>query len=123
MIGRIPKKATQRRTPPPRFYNQFGDWYLAMAAYNSGPARPVGREAHRIRRLLELYNRNVLPKGLQLRPYHCRVTIMAKNPAQYGLDSVVKDKPLPYDTVKINYPIDLRLAAECVDASAADLLI
>jgi membrane-bound lytic murein transglycosylase D len=47
---------------------------------------------------------------------------MAKNPAQYGLDSVVKDKPIPYDTVKINYPIDLRLAAECVDASAADLL-
>ena len=47
---------------------------------------------------------------------------MAKNPAQYGLDSVVKEKPIPYDTVKINYPIDLRLAAECVDATAEDLL-
>jgi membrane-bound lytic murein transglycosylase D len=47
---------------------------------------------------------------------------MAKNPAQYGLDSVVKEKPVPYDTVKINYPIDLRLAAECVDATAEDLL-
>jgi membrane-bound lytic murein transglycosylase D len=47
---------------------------------------------------------------------------MAKNPAQYGLDSVVKEKPVPYDTVQINYPIDLRLAAECVDATAEDLL-
>jgi len=46
---------------------------------------------------------------------------MAKNPAQYGLDSVVKEKPVAYDTVKIDYPIDLRLAAECVDAKAEDL--
>jgi membrane-bound lytic murein transglycosylase D len=34
----------------------------------------------------------------------------------------VKEKPVPYDTVKIGYPIDLRLAAECVDASTSDLL-
>ena len=35
---------------------------------------------------------------------------------------MVKEKPVPYDTVKIDYPIDLRLAAECVDATADDLL-
>jgi membrane-bound lytic murein transglycosylase D len=35
---------------------------------------------------------------------------------------VVKETPVPYDTVKIGYPIDLRLAAECVDVSASDLL-
>ena len=46
---------------------------------------------------------------------------MAKNPAQYGLDSVIKEKPIAYDTVKIDYPIDLRLVAECVDATAEDL--
>jgi membrane-bound lytic murein transglycosylase D len=34
----------------------------------------------------------------------------------------MKEKPVPYDTVKINYPIDLRLAAECVDATTSDLL-
>jgi membrane-bound lytic murein transglycosylase D len=49
------------------------------------------------------------------------VTIMAKNPEQYGLETVAKEKPVPYDTVKIDYPIDLRLAAECVDATASDL--
>ena len=31
------------------------------------------------------------------------------------------DKPVPYDTVKIDYPVDLRLVAECVDVSASDL--
>jgi membrane-bound lytic murein transglycosylase D len=34
----------------------------------------------------------------------------------------VKERPVAYDTVKIDYPIDLRLAAECVDATASDLL-
>src|SRR6201984_3150776 len=105
-------------------YNQFGDWYLAMAAYNSGP----GTVQSAVKRtgyadFWELYRRNVLPKETRnYVPIIVAVTIMAKNPAQYGLDSVVKEKAVPYDTVKINYPIDLRLAAECVDASASDLL-
>jgi membrane-bound lytic murein transglycosylase D len=105
-------------------YNEFGDWYLAMAAYNSGP----GTVQSAVKRtgyadFWELYRRNVLPKETRnYVPIIVAVTIMAKNPTQYGLDSVVKEKPVPYDTVKIDYPIDLRLAAECVDASAADLL-
>ena len=105
-------------------YNEFGDWYLAMAAYNSGP----GTVQSAVKRtgyadFWELYRRNVLPKETRnYVPIIVAVTIMAKNPAQYGLDSVVKEKPVSYDTIKINYPIDLRLAAECVDATAEDLL-
>jgi membrane-bound lytic murein transglycosylase D len=34
---------------------------------------------------------------------------------------VEREKPVPYDTITIDYPVDLRLAAECVDATAADL--
>ncbi|MGA9355592.1 MAG: LysM peptidoglycan-binding domain-containing protein [Terriglobales bacterium] len=104
-------------------YNQFGDWYLAMAAYNSGP----GTVQSAVKRtgyadFWELYRRNVLPKETRnYVPIILAVTIMAKNPEQYGLASVVKEKPVPYDTVKIDYPVDLRLVAECVDASAADL--
>jgi membrane-bound lytic murein transglycosylase D len=104
-------------------YNEFGDWYLAMAAYNSGP----GTVQSAVKRtgyadFWELYRRNALPKETRnYVPIIVAVTIMAKNPAQYGLDSITKDKPVPYDTVKIDYPIDLRLAAECVDATAEDL--
>jgi membrane-bound lytic murein transglycosylase D len=120
-----PEKATRAAAHHLKdLYNQFGDWYLAMAAYNSGP----GTVQSAVKRtgyadFWELYRRNVLPKETRnYVPIIVAVTIMAKNPAQYGLDSVVKEKPVPYDTVKINYPIDLRLAAECVDASAEDLL-
>jgi len=104
-------------------YNEFGDWYLAMAAYNSGP----GTVQNAVKRTgyadyWELYKRNVLPKETRnYVPIILAVTIMAKNPQQYGLDTVVTDKPVPYDVVKIDYPVDLRLVAECVDASASEL--
>jgi peptidoglycan lytic transglycosylase D len=104
-------------------YQQFGDWYLAMAAYNSGP----GTVQSAVKRtgyadFWELYRRNVLPKETRnYVPIIVAVTIMAKNPSQYGLDHLEKAQPVPYDTVKIDYPVDLRLVAECVDASATDL--
>ncbi len=119
-----PEKATRAAARHLKdLYNQFGDWYLAMAAYNSGP----GTVQSAVKRtgyadFWELYRRNVLPRETRnYVPIIVAVTIMAKNPEQYGLDSVEKDKPVPSETVKINYPIDLRLVAECVDANVADL--
>ncbi len=119
-----PEKATRAAAHHLKdLYDEFGDWYLAMAAYNSGP----GTVQSAVKRtgyadFWELYRRNVLPKETRnYVPIILAVTIMAKNPDQYGLASVVKEKPVPYDAVKINYPIDLRLVAECVDVSASDL--
>ncbi|MBV9573920.1 MAG: transglycosylase SLT domain-containing protein [Acidobacteriales bacterium] len=105
-------------------YNQFGDWYLAMAAYNSGPGTvqaAVKRTGYAD--FWELYRRDVLPKETRnYVPIIVAVTIMAKNPAQYGLEGMVTDHPVPYDTVKIDYPVDLRLVAECTDTSTGTLL-
>ena len=119
-----PEKATRAAAHHLKdLYNQFGDWYLAMAAYNSGP----GTVQNAVKRtgyadFWELYKRNVLPKETRnYVPIILAVTIMAKNPRQYGLDEVVPEQPVPYDTVKIDYPVDLRLVAECVDASASTL--
>jgi membrane-bound lytic murein transglycosylase D len=104
-------------------YNQFGDWYLAMAAYNSGP----GTVQAAVRRtgyadFWELYNRNVLPKETRnYVPIILAVTIMAKNPSQYGLEAVAMEHPSDYDTVTVNYPVDLRLVADCVNSTASEL--
>jgi membrane-bound lytic murein transglycosylase D len=104
-------------------YSEFGDWYLAMAAYNSGPGtvqKAVKRTGYAD--YWQLYKRNVLPKETRnYVPIILAVTIMAKNPEQYGLDKVVTEKPLAFDAVKIDYPVDLRLVAECVDAPASTL--
>ena len=104
-------------------YNQFGDWYLAMAAYNSGP----GTVQSAVKRtgyadFWELYRRNVLPKETRnYVPIIVAVAIMTKNPSQYGLQNIIPDPPMKYDTVKINYPVDLRLVAECIDVTPSEL--
>ena len=104
-------------------YNQFGDWYLAMAAYNSGPGTvqaAVKRTGYAD--FWELYNRNVLPRETKnYVPIILAATLMAKNPSQYGLDSVAMEKPGDYDTVIIDYPVDLRLVADCLGSTATDL--
>jgi membrane-bound lytic murein transglycosylase D len=119
-----PEKATRAAARHLRdLYKQFGDWYLAMAAYNSGPGTvqaAVGRTGYAD--FWELYRRGVLPKETKnYVPIIVAVTIMAKNPAQYGLENIVPDPPMQFDTVKIDYPVDLRLVAECVDTSVTTL--
>ncbi len=104
-------------------YAQFGDWYLAMAAYNSGPGTvqaAVKRTGYAD--FWELYRRNVLPKETRnYVPIILAVTIVAKNLSQYGFQDVSMDQPLAYDSLSIDYPADLRLVAECVDSTAAQL--
>jgi membrane-bound lytic murein transglycosylase D len=104
-------------------YKQFGDWYLAIAAYNSGPGWvQKGVERTGYADFWELYRRNVLPKETRnYVPIILAVTIMAKNPTQYGLEHLDPEPPLAKDKVTINYPVDLRLVAECVDSSVATL--
>jgi membrane-bound lytic murein transglycosylase D len=120
-----PEKATRAAARHLKdLYNQFGDWYLAMAAYNSGP----GNVQQAVRRtgyadFWELYKRNVLPvETKNYVPIILAMTIMSKNPAQYGLDAIQPDPPLKYDAVKVDYPVDLRLVGECVDAPLEQLI-
>jgi membrane-bound lytic murein transglycosylase D len=102
-------------------YAEFGDWYLAMAAYNSGPGTvqaAVKRTGYAD--FWELYRRNVLPKETRnYVPIILAVTIMTKNMSHYGFDDVSMDDPEIYDSVAVDYPVDLRLVADCVDSTAA----
>jgi len=116
-----PEKATRAAARHLKdLYKEFGDWYLAMAAYNSGPVtvqNAVARTGYPD--FWELYNRGVLPKETRnYVPIILAVTIMAKNPKQYGLEHVQPEAPFQADAVRVNYPVDLRLAAECADVSA-----
>jgi len=105
-------------------YNQFGDWYLALAAYNWGPGnvqRAVQRTGYAD--FWELYRRNVLPAQTKnYVPAIIAAIIMARNPQQYGLQSLAYDPPVLSDTVTINYSIDLRLVADLVDAPLQEIV-
>ena len=100
-------------------YNQFGDWWLAMAAYNSGAGnvqRAVQRTGYAD--FWELYKRNVLPAETKnYVPIIVAMTIVAKNPAQYGLNDVAIEAPEEPDTVTTKYAVDLRLVAEATDST------
>jgi membrane-bound lytic murein transglycosylase D len=105
-------------------YNQFGDWYLAMAAYDWGPGnvqRAVMRTGYAD--FWELYRRNVLPgETKNYVPGIIAAIIMAKNPEQYGLDKVVPDAPVVSDTITVDYSIDLRLVADVTDSSLPEIV-
>jgi membrane-bound lytic murein transglycosylase D len=104
-------------------YKMFGDWYLAMAAYNSGPGnvtKAIERTGYAD--FWELYKRNQLPRETRnYVPIILAVTIMAKNPTQYGLTEVDPDPPIPSETVALSTPTDLRLVAETIDCKVETL--
>jgi membrane-bound lytic murein transglycosylase D len=105
-------------------YNQFGDWYLAMAAYDWGPGyvqRSVMRTGYAD--YWELYRRNALPQETKnYVPGIIAAIIMAKNPKQYGLENMTPDGAVVSDTVSVDYPVDLRLVADLTDASLQEIV-
>ncbi len=119
-----PEKATRAYAREmKKNYDQLGDWYLAMAAYDWGTGniqRAVQRTGYAD--FWELYRRNNLPlETKNYVPIILAVTIMAKNPKQYGLDDLTPDPPLLMDTVKTDYSVDLRLVADITGAPVQEL--
>src|SRR5215471_6216975 len=118
-----PEKATRAAAQHLRdLYGLFGDWYLAMAAYNCGPGNvQKGIERTGYADFWELYRRNVLPKETKnYVPIIVALTLIAKDAAHYGVQADL-EKPLPYDIVKPGRAVDLRLVAETIDVDVETL--
>lgn len=120
-----PEKSTRAYGRYMKFlYNQLGDWYLAMAAYDHG----AGNIQHAVQRtgyadFWELYKRHELPKETQnYVPEILAAIIIANHPTQYGFDDIPLDPPVITDTVNINYPVDLRLVSDLVDVPLDELV-
>ena len=118
-----PEKATHAAAHHLRdLYGMFGDWYLVMAAYNSGPGNVVKAiERTGYADFWELQKRNVLPEQTKnYVPIILALALVAKDPPLYGVQ-VDPDKPPDVDLVKPGHPIDLRLAADATGADLDDL--
>jgi len=119
-----PEKATRAAARHLRdLYNQTGDWYLAMAAYNCGPAcveRAVQRTGYAD--FWELHRRNALPKETRnYVPAILAMTIVSKNLAAYGISPVQPEPALEYDVVELNVPANLALIADAADVPLGDV--
>jgi len=120
-----PEKSTRAYARYMKFlYNQLGDWYLAMAAYDWGAGnvqRAVQKTGYAD--FWELYKRNNLPSETKVYvPEILAAIIISRNPHQYGFDDVQLDPPVISDTIPINYSVDLRLVADLVDAEPQEIL-
>ena len=119
-----PEKATRAAAHHLRdLYHEFGDWYLALAAYNCGPVnveKAVERTGYAD--FWELRSRGVLPaETTNYVPIILAMTIMEKNAAEYGIEGFQLDPPLEYDTVETTAPTSLTLVADILDMPFTEL--
>ncbi len=117
---RDPEKATSAAVAYlSKLYNDFGDWYLAVAAYNAGEGK--------IQRAIEKYDTRdfwQLAKGKYLKPETkgyvpklIATIIIASDPESYGFTDIKYQNPIAYETVEVKPNIKLSAIAA---ASSAD---
>jgi membrane-bound lytic murein transglycosylase D len=110
-----PEKATRAAARYLKeLYARYGDWYLAIAAYDCG-AGAVDRAVERTgyADYWELLKRHALPKETaSYVPIIVAMTIMAKNPNDYGLENIQLDSPVEYDSIQLTAPTNLNLVAD-----------
>jgi len=107
-------------------HRTFGSWYLAAAAYNSGSGR--------VARLLKEHGRTRGPDELfwevqgelpqETRDYVpglIAAAIIGEYPHLFGLDGVVPDAPVRYETVSVPGATELRAVARASHTSVDDI--
>ncbi len=134
LYGLIPGAVTDDRLDPEKatraaahhlhdLYTHFGDWYLAMAAYNCGEAcidRAVARTGYAD--FWELRRLNVLPKETaNYVPAILAMTIVAKNLKEYGIEEPGSADPVEYDSIELETPTHLALIAAAVDRPLSEI--
>jgi len=104
-------------------YNHFGDWNLAMAAYNCGPGcvdQAIQRTGYAD--FWQLRRMNVLPRETaNYVPAILAMTIIGKNAKDYGLDDLDLERPVEYETIELVSATHLSLIADAIDRPLAEL--
>ena len=104
-------------------YNEFGSWYLAVAAYNAGEGK--------IRRAIKKYNTTdfwEIAQGRYLKletkryvPKLIAAIIIAKEPEKYGFDTIAYAAPLAYDEVEVPRWTSMKAVAMACDMEPEEL--
>lgn len=103
-------------------HEMFGDWYLALAGYNAGENKIVYALSRTgatnfwdlaRTRYIRQETKNYVPAILA-------GMIIAKDPDKYGFDEDIEHS-MKFDTVDVDYAVDLRLVAECTDSSFEEI--
>lgn len=96
-------------------YRMFGDWSLALAAYNAGEGR-VYRAVNRYGEndYWNLLGTKYLPRETkEYVPKFIAAITIAKQPEIFGFDNLKEHQPINYDEVIISSPTDIDVIAKC----------
>jgi membrane-bound lytic murein transglycosylase D len=108
-------------------YEDFGSWYLALAAYNGGP--------NRARRILRQHAPLVTPSDSlfwALRSHWPRETrefvpklvaaiIVSQDPEAFGYESVAMEAPLVFETVTVKEATTMDVLAEAAEVDEGEM--
>jgi len=102
-------------------YKMFGDWSLALAAYNAGE----GRIYKAMNRVAEndywmLLNTKYLPRETKnyVPKYIAAITI-AKQPENFGFNNIKEHETINYEEVVIPSPTDIDIIAKCAQVDVS----
>ncbi|MFC1844484.1 LysM peptidoglycan-binding domain-containing protein [Thermodesulfobacteriota bacterium] len=104
-------------------YNEFGSWYLAVAAYNAGEGK--------IRRAIKKYKTTdfwEIAQGKYLKletkryvPKLIAAIIIAREPEKYGFDKIAYASPMTYDEVEVPRWTSIKAVAMACDMEPEEL--
>ena len=102
----------------------FGDWTTVLAAYNSGEGRVLrvirDQNVNYLDNFWDLYER-LPPETARYVPRFLATLHILKNSERYGLDSVMPDPPIRYETVPITKQVHLKDVAAAIGTSQRNL--
>lgn len=106
-------------------YQEFNDWYLAVAAYNGGPGtmrkamrKSKSRDFWKIaqKKYLRLETKRYVPKLIA-------AIIIAKEPEKYGFTDLIYDEPMSYDTLEVGPGLSLSAIAMLTNSNKKEIQI
>ena len=100
-------------------YKMFGDWSLALAAYNAGEGR-VFRAINRYgeNNYWNLLKTQYLPRETKdYVPKFIAALTIAKYPEIFGFDNIKNYQSINYDEIVIDSPIDVDIIAQCAETT------
>ncbi len=100
-------------------YEKFGDWELAMAAYNGGPGR-VSRTI-KSQGTRDFWKMRLRRQTMDYVPLIMAAAVIGKNPEMYGFNVTDFEVEVVWDEVTIDRCLDLKTVAKELDCSLTEL--
>ncbi len=104
-------------------YHQFGDWYLAVAAYNAGAGKiSAGLKKYNVSSFWDLARKQYLNlETIRYVPELMAAIIVARDPEKYGFSNINYLHPLQYDTLEVGPGLGLEGLALITHSSKEEL--